>query len=269
MPAAENGSTTPRHDGRTAERAFFIVGVIASAFDLGIGRRLWFHSDEWDFVAHRAGWDLSGLVRPHFYNWSTLPILVYRFLWWTVGLRSYLPYEALIVALHLLAAWLVLRVMRRAGVRPWIATATALVLVLFGRGQQDILWPFQLTQVGSLVFGLTHLLLADHDGPFDRRDRLGLAAGLGGLMCSGVAVTMVIVVGIATLIRRGWRIAAVHTVPLGFVYLIWWSTMARFAYTTRGSSTWPGKAKFVIATILNSLRGMGAFRGGAWLLVVL
>ena len=47
----------------------------------------------------------------------------------------------------------------------------------------------------SLVFGVAQLLLADHDGPVDRRDWLALAAGLIGLMCSGIAVTMTIVVG--------------------------------------------------------------------------
>ena len=98
----------------------------------------------------------------------------------------------------------------------------------------DILWPFQITYVGALVFGLTHLLLADHDGPFDRRDWLGLAAGAAGLMCSGVAIAMVVAVGVATLIRRGVRIAAVHTVPLGVAYVIWLSTMAGDTFATAG-----------------------------------
>ena len=43
-------------------------------------------------------------------------------------------------------------------------------------------------------------------------------------MCSGVAVTMVAVVGLAVLLRRGlrgWRVAVFHTVPLGVVYLLW------------------------------------------------
>ena len=144
-----------------------------------------------------------------------MPIVVYRVLWQVVGLRSYVPYVGLAIVLHLVAAALLRVVMRRAGVRPWTATLAASVFVLFGAGAQDILWAFQITFTGALVFGLMHLLLADHDGPIDRRDWLGLGAGLLGLMCSGVAVTMVIVVGIATLLRRSWRVAALHTVPLG------------------------------------------------------
>src|SRR3954462_5852374 len=115
--------------------------------------------------------------------------------------------------------------MRRAGVVPWIATAATTLFVFFGGGVADILWAFQIGFTGSLVFGLTHLLLADHDGPVDRRDAIGLLAGLAGLLCSGVAVTMTMVVGLTMLMRRGWRIALLHTVPLGAVYSLWWATI--------------------------------------------
>jgi hypothetical protein len=74
--------------------------------------------------------------------------------------------------------------------------------------------------------------LSDHDGPIDRRDRLGLLAGLAGLMMSGVAVTMVIVVGLAVLLRRGWRIALFHTAPLAACYLLWYAVIGRSGYNT-------------------------------------
>jgi len=73
--------------------------------------------------------------------------------------------------------------MHRAGVRPWSATVLASLFVLFGAGAANILWAFQISFVGSVAFGLTHLLLADHDGPFDRRDWLGLLAGFATLLC--------------------------------------------------------------------------------------
>ena len=40
---------------------------------------------------------------------------------------------------------------------------------------------------------------------------LGLAAGLLALMCSGVAVPLVVATGVTVLLRRGWRLAALHT----------------------------------------------------------
>ncbi|HEY5171077.1 MAG TPA: hypothetical protein VIK54_05050, partial [Acidimicrobiia bacterium] len=75
---------------------------------------------------------------------------------------------------------------------------------------------------GPLVLGMVQLILADHDGPIDRRDWIGIVAGTAALMCSGVAVAMVAIVGLAALIRRRWRAAAFHTVPLGVLYAAWW-----------------------------------------------
>src|SRR5207247_521343 len=75
-------------------------------------------------------------------------------------------------------------------------------------------------------------LLADHDGPIDRADWLGLVAGFCALLCSGVALTMVGVVALSVLIRRGWRIAAFHAVPLAAVYVAWY-----IAYDRTGAPT--------------------------------
>src|SRR5204863_5477275 len=105
-------------------------------------------------------------------------------------------------------------VMRRAGVRPWLATFIAFVFVFFGSGAENILIAFQITFVGSLMFGLVQLVLADHEGTWDRRDWIGLLAGFAGLMCPGVAIAMTIVVGIAMLLRPAWPIAPLHPAPL-------------------------------------------------------
>lgn len=252
---------------RWASWVFYAVGLVGSGFFLLIGRRAWFGHDEWDLLSKRTIGSFSSLFNSHDGHWCTIPVIVYRVMWSVFGLRHYLPYQALIIAVHFAAAWLIRRVMLRAGVRPWIATATALVLVLFGRGEQDIISAFQITYVGALVFGLVQLLLADHDGPLDRRDWLGLAAGAAALMCSGVAVTMVIIVGIATLIRRGVRVAAVHTVPLGFVYAIWYLTIQSDARTSGTSFT--AKVRFIVTTPFHTLGAMSSYWGLPVLLVAL
>src|SRR5205085_12586284 len=94
------------------------------------------------------------------------------------------------------------------------------------------IWGFQIGFTGSLVAGLAHLLMSDHDGPFDRRDLLGLGFGLVGLMCSGVSLTMVGVVGLAVLVRRGWKMAALHTLPLAAVFGAWWLAFGHDAQST-------------------------------------
>jgi hypothetical protein len=248
--------------------AFALVATVAFVLFLVVGRRQSFFLDDWDFLAHRDGGDIRDLLRPHNEHWSTLPILVYRGLWWLFGVRSYLPYQLLVVLLHVTAAFLLRVVMRRAEVGPWIATAAASLFVLLGAGYENILWAFQIGFVASLVLGLAHLLLADHDGPINRRDWFGLLAGFAGLLCSGVAVTMTIVVGLAMLPRRGWRIALFHTAPLGAVYAIWWLTEARDAYVSPGGDL-GSVARFVTIGIGAAFDAMGQLPGAGIALGVL
>jgi hypothetical protein len=224
VESGARSAPSARSNARAALLVFVVILVAALVILLAIGRYRWFTHDDWDYLAGRDGGDIENLLIPHNEHWSTLPILTYRVLFRVVGLQSYLPYQAVLVVLHLTTAALLRAVMRRAGVGPWIATAAALLLVFFGTGHQNIVWAFQIGFVGSLAFGLTQLLLADHDGPIDRRDWVGLLAGFAGLLCSSVALTMVAVVGVAVLFRRGWRAAVLHTAPLVIVYAVWFGT---------------------------------------------
>jgi len=200
---------------RAPAAAFCVLAVGAFGIYLWTGRRGWFFLDDWDFLASRSAGNLGDVLRPHNQHWVTVPFLAWRALWRVFGVRSYLPYEALSVLLHVIVAALLRVVMWRAGVGAWVATIAAGTFLFFGTGAQNILSAFQIAFTGALAFGLAQLLLADHEGPLDRRDWLGLGAGLLGLMCSGVAVAMIVAVGGVALLRRGVRVAAFHTVPLG------------------------------------------------------
>jgi hypothetical protein len=255
---------SPGHEPNARAALWVFVAVVVGAFPLllVLGRDRWFLFDEWAFLADRDGGSLDDLLRPHAStHWSTLPILWYRAMWNVVGLRTYVPYQPLLVVLHLTAAVLLRVVMRRAGVAPWIATAAAVLFVLFGAGNANMVWAFQVNEVGSLVFGLTHLLLADHDGPVDRRDWLGLLAGFAGLLCSGFAVPMVGVVGLAMLVRRGWRIALLHTAPLAGTYLLWLTTSAWGDYRSHGIASPGVLARFVTTGVSNAFDSVGQLPG--------
>ena len=239
------------------------VEIGAFAYYLALGHTQWFFADEWEFLSAR-GVNVHDLLRAHYGHWVAVPIVVYRALWEIVGLRSYVPYVGLAILLHLAAAALLWVIMRRARVQPWTATLAASAFALFGAGAQDFLWAFQITFTAALVLGLVHLLLADHDGPVDRRDWLGIGAGLLGLMCSGVCVTMVVAVGASTLLRRGWRAAALHSVPLGIVYSAWW---LRYAH---GKYSFVGSARQVLDWCITGAAGafgaLGSVPGVGWLL---
>jgi hypothetical protein len=213
---------------RNTAVAFYALEALALPLLLRAGRNSWFNVDDWDFLARRTAGSFHDLFRAHFNHWVTLPALVYRVLWPVAGLH-YRPYQVVAVVLHLVAAALLRIVMLRSGVRPWLATLAALVLVAFGYGAENVLVAFQITFVGAFVLGLVQLLLSDHDGPFDRRDALGLLAGFGALLCSGVAITMIAVVALSVMRRRGWRMAAAHVIPLVAIFGAWFVTVGRYS----------------------------------------
>jgi hypothetical protein len=218
------GATVEWIGGERGARIAFLV-ILAAAVPIVLlwaGSFHWFFRDDFMFLTERRATSLDDLFRPHVNHWSTVPLLVFRGLWSVFGLRTYVPYQAAAVALHLTACWLLWVVTRRAAVGPWVATAVASTFVLFGPGQQNIIWAFGISFTASLVFGLGQLILSDHDGPIDWRDGLGVAAGILSLMSSGVGVAMAVTTGIAVLGRRGWKVAALHVAPLAAAFLAWY-----------------------------------------------
>jgi hypothetical protein len=273
-----SGARLQRSARSNAQAALVLFGlVLVAAFVvlLAIGRYRWFTHDEWDYLAGRDGGDVENLLIPHNEHWSTLPILTYRVLFRFVGLRSYLPYNAVLIVLHLTAAALLRVIMRRAGVGPWIATAAASVLVFFGTGSEIMVYAVNMGFVGALVLGLVHLLLADHDGPVDHRDWLGLLAGFAGLLCSSLALTMIAVVGLATMARRGWRAALLHTAPLVAIYAVWFRafederTAQGVGYTHYDLSRPGDVARFVATGVRAAFDGVGQVPGAGWALGIL
>ena len=248
--------------GRRVPVAVFVAVLIYAAwFWLHAGRAEWFYLDEWDFLARRKASHFGDLFRPHNEHWTTIPILVYRAFYWLFGLRDYFPYRLVVLVCYLAAAVLLYVLIRRSGVQSCIAVAAASAFALFGAGWENAIKPFEMTFTGGLVFGLVHLLLADHDGPFDRRDRLGLVAGFIGLMFSGIAVTMVAVVGLAVWLRRGWRLALVHVAPLAAVYSVWWLTYGRTGKVRQLGVHHPSTVGSAIGFVVMGLRGAFAAIG--------
>jgi hypothetical protein len=204
----------------------FLAALIP--FFLWVGRGQWFQFDDWDYLVQRRAGDLGDLLRPHNGHWEAVPVLVYRGLWSIFGLR-YQPYMLVSIVASLCGIVLLLVIMLRARTRPWIAIGVATLLVLFGDGQVNVaLRVTSITFVGFAVpLGFLHLILADHDGGLDRRDWAGLGVGFVALLCSNVATVMVLAVGIAMLVKRGWRIAAFHVLPLATVFVAWWIAKGR------------------------------------------
>ena len=211
--------TGPWSSERLAAWTFGAAVALSYPILLNLGSFFWFFRDDWLFITDRQLSDPGDLFEPHNAHWSTVPVVAFRLLYAAFGVRSYLPYQMVVVAIHLAVIVLIRAIMRRAGVTPWLATAFAGAGLLFGPGREDILWAFQIGFTGSMMFVLLQLVLADHDGPIGRRDVAALAAGLLGVMSSSPAVVLVGATTLAILIRRGWRAALLQAGPLGLIYV--------------------------------------------------
>jgi hypothetical protein len=237
----------------SARPVFIGVLVIAAVVIFAASSNMYFYSDEWSVLQHRPLGSLSSWLDPHNeVHWIPGLVALYGVLFNLVGLDHYWLYHLPGVAMHLLAAWMLREIMVLARADAWSATACATLFAFYGTGAQNIMWAFQVGFTGSLAMGLVQLRCATHPVPSRLRDLAGLAAGALALAFGVIGVTMVLVVGLATLVLRGWRAAFFQTAPLGITYLVWWFTFARggMAHPDYGTPAlwaqwaWQGFAEF-------------------------
>ncbi len=258
---------TPNRSAQAALAVFVVaLGVTFVAVLFHLGRDRWFFSDDWNLLADREPGSFQDLFRPNNAHWSTLGTIAYDVMWRLFGIRSYLPYQAMSVASHLFVVVMLRIVMRRAGVAPWVATAACAGFLVFAAGADNIVWAFQITNTGSVAFGLVQLVLADHDGPSDRRDAFAIGAGLLALMCNGIAITMVGVVGLAVLVRRGWRPALLQVVPLAAAQALWTIIEDPQSGSPRGRPSIDVVARWLVRFVEGIYTGLGSGALLGWIL---
>ena len=206
--------------------------ALGFGFLVWVNRNQWFSGDEWDLLARRGivGSHELNIFQPHNEHWITIPILVYRALFSVFGVRTYYPYLLLMIAVQVLVAHLLWRLMLRVGVDPLIATAASAIFVVIGAGWENLVNAFQFTFIAPIALGLIAILVMPERGRFQRRDVYGWICSLIAIMCSGLGITIVLVLGGVALLRRGWRVAlAVVSVP-GIVYLLWYAKWGHNAH---------------------------------------
>jgi hypothetical protein len=166
-------------------------------------------------------------------HWSTVPMLIYKVLLDTVGLRSYLPYLGVLLLLHVSAAFLLFLIVRRRG-GDVLALSAAAVLLFLGRGYENLLWAFQIGFLGSVAFGLLAIYLlggGSDEVPGRRRAAGASAALLLALMSSGIGLFFFATAAVDLFLdERRRRLLWVHIAP-GLAYVWWYSTFGREAVT--------------------------------------
>lgn len=200
-----------------------------------LGRRQWFVLDEWVVIVDRAFFPRSGdlsMFEPHNDHPVFLAGLVYRALLAIVGLRTYVPYLAVVIVLHLVTVHLLYRLCRdRLDVRAPAALLVTGIAAVLGSGWENLLTAWQMTFVGSVAAGFGALLLASRDDPSVRSDAgvaflavlSVLASGVGVAMCAALALTVVLG---ARPDRSTGRRLALMLGPAVAVYGLWYLAFA-------------------------------------------
>ena len=257
--------------GATERRLFWFLGALAMATLAWLGRGMTFWSDEWAIIANRSLTNPATWWAPHNEHWSTVPIIVYRALVETIGLRSYVPYLALVAILHVLIAWLTYRAVERA-VGPRTALASGAVVLFFGSGFENLYWGFQIGFVGAMLAGLVALEAIDGE-PSPRRAAVVSIALLVGVMTAGVGLFFVVAAGVMLVAEPRWRrwlwVLAVPTVA----YAAWYVLIGRSGIGVfRDPFTAQSFASIPVFLVRGLEAGLGAATGLpilSWGLVVL
>ncbi len=183
---------------RHARLIVVAMTLVAAAAILLLTHSYTFYFDEWTFILTAPDWTWITYLQPHNEHPVMLPRLIYAALLSTVGLRSYLPYMAVLLALHATSAVLLFEIVRRrAG--DLVAIGCAALFLVLGAAWENLLWAFQITFVGSVACGLGMLLALE--GPSTPRRLLAAALLLAGALAfsamgiafaAGAAVTLVV-----------------------------------------------------------------------------
>lgn len=229
-----------------ADVPFIVMALLSGALLLYLGRSLTFWFDEWRSITFDGGF--VDYFRPVNEHWSTFPLALYRATFEVVELRSYLPYLAQVIVLHLAAvsgAYVLMR--RRVG--PLVATLLATPLLVLGAGAENLFWAFQTGFVGSVAFGIWALVLVEPPG----RCAGLLASGLliVSLMASGIGLFFVAAVAGRTAFDHALRPRVLVVVAPVIAYLAWHAFLGRDAVGAAADLADP------ISVMRFMLRGMG------------
>jgi hypothetical protein len=199
------------------------AALLGCAAILWFSRTYTFYFDEWTFITSAPDWTLATYFQPHNEHPSMLFRAVYAALLNTVGLRSYLPYMAVLLVGHLANVLLLFElVRRRAG--EGIAIAAAALLLTLGAGWEDVLWAFQMAWLASVACGLGALILLGSPA----KTLFAIALLAASLAFSGIGAVFAIAVSVQLLLTPGRRRELLWLAPVAVALVTWWIAFGRF-----------------------------------------
>jgi hypothetical protein len=218
--------------------------------------------DDWSWILDRRDGSLATYLDPHNQHLSLIPVLIYKLLFATFGIGSYVPYRVVMIACNLLLCGLVYWYARER-VGAWAALGIAAVLATLGPGWEDFLWPFQIGFVLSLCAGVGALLALERRTR--RADIAASALTAASLASSGVGIPVAlgIAVDVAVAIVRKRRPLTdlwIIAVP-GALFVAWWIDYQRGGAGISGIGHAPSFIEKEAASVVASLFGRAGHTG--------
>lgn len=237
----------------------FAAMAAATAAILVLTSEFTFLQDSWEFLISRQELTLDNLLRPHNEHLIVGPVVIEWTLVQLFGMSNPLP-ETLVLVASLLAIAGLLFVYAERRVGPWLALFMAVLLLGFGPGWEAMLWPFEITFTGTVLFGIAMFLA------LEREDRRGDIAAffflLLALAFSAIGIPFVLGAAVAILVgrreerlRRAW-VVAVPAMLFAAWYLIW-GRDAETHLSLENILEAPRFAAEMVAAVTGSLVGLG------------
>ena len=240
------------------------AGVVLVGTLLWFTRTFYWYFDEWTFVATSPDWHFRSYFEPHNEHPVMLLKLTYTILLSTAGLRSYVPYMAVLLAGHLANVMLLFELLRRrAG--EGIALAGSVILLLLGAGWEDLLWAFQIGWMFSLACGLGAMLALD-----SRRPALAAALVTLSLTFSGTGLVFVVAALAQLLLTPDRRRELLWFAAPAIGLAAWYVAFGRFGEHPNPQPTAANLVLDPIYTLWGLSQGVaGVIGAGGWIGYVL
>lgn len=245
---------------RNAPRLLLCAALlVAAVVTLVLVRHLTFFADSWEFLMNRRHLTTAAVLEPHNEHIVVIPVLITQLFLRIFGMTSAMP-EFVLLTIGLLATAALLYEYVRRRIGPWPALFAAALVLFLGPAFEVLLWTFEISYVGSTLFGIAMLLALEHR---TRRGDIVACASL--LLCFGfsslgIAFALGGIVAILIGPRRTWRDRAfVVVVPIVLYGLWWigWGHNAETHLTLHNLLASPSYVAEAVAVGVGALTGLG------------
>lgn len=237
--------------------------AVSAALIIGFSWHTTFFGDTWELLVERRDPSLDTLLKPHNEHLILFPVLISEVLVRIFGMgNDHAETLVLVAMLCATAGLLYTYVERRVG--SWPALFAAALILFLGPAFEVLLWPFEITFVGPMMFGLAALLALE--GDTRRGDLVGCICLSLGLGFSSLGVPFIAAGLVAVLIgprERRLARAYVWAVPVA-LFVAWylgWGHEAETHVTVHNILASPAFVADSISTAVGALTGLGTEAG--------